>query len=331
MSPRARRRLRIVGWSLLAAFVLLNALAYQHARALTRWAAAGPRTPPPHRLSLVQKLGVLVSGARIPKPENRRRPDDVGLRYERHRFSSLDGVALEAWVIPHARARGRAVMFHGYADSKASILPQAKVLHGLGLSVMMVDFRGSGGSAGESTSIGFHEAKDVAAATEYAAGLPRDGPLVLFGGSMGAAAVLKAVAEHRLAPAALILECPFDTLRHTIRRRFRNAGVPSFPAADLLVFWGGVQHGFNGFRHNPVEYAAGVRVPTLVFHGDRDDTVSLDEARAIVDRLAGPKRLVVVPGAGHGGFVRAWRRGWREAVAAFLAEAGIPDTEAPGP
>jgi hypothetical protein len=317
---------------LLGGFLVLNVLAYQHARALTRWAAAGPRTPPPRRLPLAQKLGVLVVGARIPKPTNDRTPGEVGLRYERHLFPSLDRVALETWVVPHPRPRGLAVLFHGYADSKASVLPQAEVLHGLGLSLMLVDFRGSGGSAGDATSIGFHEAQDVVAATRYAADLPGDEPLVLFGGSMGAAAVLKAVAEHRLAPAALILECPFDTLRHTVARRFRSAGVPAFPAADLLVFWGGVQQGFNGFRHNPVAYAAGVRVPTLVFHGERDDTVSLDEARSVVDRLAGPKRLVIVPGAGHGGFLRARRREWREAVASFLAGSGLPVVEsAPGP
>src|SRR5262245_2036922 len=324
MRPRTRRWLRIGGGLLLATFMVMNVLAYRHARALTHWAAAGPRTPPPQKLSFGEKLGVLVSGARIPKPQNRYRPSDLGLPYERHVFRAADGVALDAWVIPRSSATGRAVLFHGYADGKASVLPQARVLHGLGLEVMLVDFRGSGDSAGESTSIGFHEALDVAAAFDYAARLPETRPTVLFGGSMGAVAVLKATAEHDLSPVALILECPFDTLEHTIEHRFRNAGLPPFPAANLLVFWGGVQQGFDGFGHNPVDYAARVRVPTLVFHGGRDETVSLDEARSIVDGLRGPKRLVVFPGAGHGGFVQRHRRAWREAVAGVRGEARIP-------
>jgi uncharacterized protein len=38
----------------------------------------------------------------------------------------------------------------------------------------------------------------------------------------------------------------------------RALHIPPFPLAELIIFWGGVQHGFNAFAHNPVTYAAQV-------------------------------------------------------------------------
>ncbi len=151
-------------------------------------------------------------------------------------------------MIPRPDARETVVLFHGHAASKDSQLREAKAFHGMAFNALLVDFYGSGGSGGNGTSIGFYEALDVTQAFGCARGLPRSGPVVLYGTSMGAAAVLKAVADDKLQPAALILECPFDSLIGTVRHRFTSRGVPSFPLADLLVFWGGAQEGFNGFR-----------------------------------------------------------------------------------
>src|SRR3712207_7040402 len=53
-----------------------------------------------------------------------------------------------------------------------------------------MDMSGHGGSAGNVTTIGYHEAADVAAAYQYAQTL--DDRVVLYGVSMGAAAILRA-------------------------------------------------------------------------------------------------------------------------------------------
>src|SRR5262249_17504437 len=203
---------------------VVNLLAYRHAWAMTHFTDRGLRTPPPQRLSLIEKLQVLMTGATLPKPRNRVTPESVGLRYERHTFATADGLQLEAWHVPAADSRGVVLLFHGYTDSKASQLDEARILHGLGWTALLVDFRGSGGSDGSETSIGFHEARDVMAALAYARSAIGHGPYVLFGGSMGAASVLKAVAEGAR-PDALILECPYDRLVTTVAHRFTAMGV----------------------------------------------------------------------------------------------------------
>lgn len=317
-------RRRTAGWArslalaLALGLVALNVLAYRHARAMMRFVPAGERTPPPEALTWGDKLRLLWTGATIPKPQNRWTPEDAGLAFERHVFTTADGLALEAWLVPHPTSRGLVILFHGYADAKAALLPEAGAFHELGYGAFLVDFRGSGGSGGRETSVGYHEALDVAAALAYSRGL-RGGPTrVLFGASMGAAAVLRTVSEKVAFPDALILESPFDRLLHTLTNRFAALGVPAFPAAHLLVFWGGVQQGFDGFRHDPAEYAARVAVPTLLLHGGRDDRVTTAEARTVFDRLRGRKVFVTFPDAKHGSLLKADPARWRSAVVGFL-------------
>ena len=89
---------------------------------------------------------------------------------------------------------------------------------------------------------------------------------MLYGASMGAAAVLRA-AVGTVAPRAVVLEAPFDRLVTTVVHRFEAMGflaMLALPGAAVLVFWGSVDGGFNGFAHNPADYAARVAVPTLV-------------------------------------------------------------------
>jgi alpha-beta hydrolase superfamily lysophospholipase len=299
---------------LAVAFVVLNVIAYRQARAFTHFADAGQRTRWPNRLSLGQKVGVLVAGAVVPRPENHRTPREVGLEFEKHVFAGGRGVPLEAWLVPCDAARGTVVLFHGHAGSKDSLLREAKAFHEMGWNALLVDFYGSGGSGGNETSIGFYEAGDVVRAFEYARHLPHAGPVVLFGQSMGAAAILKGVADSQIRPAALILECPFDSLLHTVRRRFRSFGVPSFPSADLLVFWGGAQQGFNSFAFRPADSAWHIDRPTLLMNGANDPWVTHADAQRVFDGLRGPKTLKFFRGLGHGSCL-AWEPAeWKSAV-----------------
>jgi uncharacterized protein len=85
------------------------------------------------------------------------------------------------------------------------------------------------------------EAEDVAAAFAYARESWPDQPIVLYGVSMGSAAILRAVAHEDVRPAGLILEGAFDRLLTTTRHRFHAVGAPASPAAELLLLWGSVQ------------------------------------------------------------------------------------------
>jgi len=313
---------RLGGIALVGGFLLLNGVAWMQTWAMTHFADAGQ--PPPHMesLSVPQKAWLVLTGVQVARPRNDHTPRDVGLAYEVRRIPVGSGESLEAWWMPQTQPRGLVLLFPGYASSKESLLARAVVFHDLGYDALAVDFRGAGGSSGQDTTLGVREATDVAQAVAYARQTWPARRLVLYGVSMGSAAVLRAVAQEGVRPAAVILESPFDRLLTTVRNRFRVMGLPAFPSAELMVFWGSVQHGFNGFAHNPADYAAAVQCPALVLHGDQDTRATTAEARAVYDRLAGPKQFVDFPGAGHDVPVAGEAQAWRAPVARFLD--GLP-------
>jgi uncharacterized protein len=288
---------------LLIIFFAINLLGYIGAYSLTHFKSTGEFG-----------LGSL-------KPISSKLPTDVGLKYQTKRISIGQSEWLETWSIPVAPvpSKGTILLFHGNKGSKAKqLLPPAQVFHDLGYDTVLVDFRGVGGSSGNTTTIGMREAQDVAEIASYAKRSQLQRPVVLYGVSMGAAAILKAVAQENVNPDAIILELPFARLLDAVRSRIRVTHVPTFPLAEAIVFWGGVQHGFNGFAHNPVDDARQVKCPTLVFHGKRDKWTTGAEIDRIYQNLQGVKQLSIFPNAGHDLLVTIDRNRWRQDLERFL-------------
>jgi hypothetical protein len=252
-----------------------------------------------------------------PKPANHATPAAFGIPFEILRVSGSAGT-LEMWHLPLPSARGLAVMFHGHLAMKSALLEEARALRDLGLAVLLVDFRASGGSDGEVTTIGWHEADDVLRVLDAALPIAAGRPLVLFGTSMGAVAILRAATLRPLPAAATILEVPFDTMENAVANRFRALGVPAYPATWAVLLYGGMFVGLDAFAFRPVDFARALDMPALVLKGGADPTVTEAEIEGVVAALPGPKRLVVLPDAGHFALLRADRAGWTGAVAAFL-------------
>lgn len=307
-----------LGLLLLLGIVALNAVAAMQARAMTHFVAAGERTPLPETLSATDKAWIALAGVTIPKPHNRSTPRDAGLDYETHYIALGEAEQLEAWFVPGDGRRGIVLLFHAYAVSKETLLAPAVAFHKLGYAALLVDFRGYGGSSGDDTTLGLREGEDVAAAVVYAQQRWPERPLILYGMSMGSVAILRAIAHWEVQPAAIILESPFDRLLSTVRQRFYALGWPAFPGAELVVFWGGAQQGFNGFAHDPVEDAAAATCPALLMHGARDPRVTVAQTAAIFDQLRGPKQLAEFPAAGHELLITDAADLWNQQVIAFL-------------
>ncbi|MSR57876.1 MAG: alpha/beta fold hydrolase [Planctomycetaceae bacterium] len=309
---------RTLATLLLLAFGTLNLWTYQHAWSMTHFSSGGNSTLRPEQLSGLAKAGVLLTGVNLPRPTNDRTPGDLGLAYSVHMIPVTEGIELEAWYVPHAQPHTMVCLFHGYGSGKDRLLNEAQEFHNLGCSTLLVDFRGSGGSSGNTTTLGVYEGADVASACRFARGEAPGVPLVLFGRSMGSVAILRAIAHDDVQPAGIIIECPFDRLLGTVRHRFAAMRLPSFPCAELLVFWGGVQHGMNGFAHNPVDYATRVTCPSLIMHGDDDQRVDVSEVQAVVNALSGEKQFEIFPEVGHESCYRTRPDLWTSHVAEFL-------------
>jgi dipeptidyl aminopeptidase/acylaminoacyl peptidase len=299
-------------------FLALNVVAFFQAWRMTHFSASGKRTGSPEKLSSFEKVMVLLGGVSIPRPECGPVGPEFPQPSQTVHFSTRDGVNLEAWVIPSHDERAVAVLFHGHASAKSGVLGEARVLRDLGVRTVLVDFRGSGGSDGWDTTLGWRESADVAAAAAWTRKQWPDERLILYGVSMGAAAVLRAVAVEGVRPDGVAVECAFDNLVTTVGHRNQEMGLPTFPIAQLLLFWGGVQHGFNAFAHNPAGYARSVTCPALVMDGENDPWVKPAEARRVASAMRGPTQCRIFTGGKHGGFWWDMPDDYRKTVADWL-------------
>ena len=315
----------------LAGFVAVNILASRHAWAMMHFTESSERTRPPEKLTVREKIGVLLHGVSLPRPQTLIPPSTLGAGARSLTVDSAHGIKLGAWYCPRSRQRPVVILFHSYGGEKSGTLPEAWAFLEMGCSVLLVDFRGSGDSSESYTTIGYDEGEDVAAAVRFARERLAHPEVILYGESMGAAAVLRAVHDFDIKPDAIILEAVFDNLLNTVRHRFELMGVPTFPGAELLVFWGGRQAGFNGFAHNPVRYAADVRCPILFLHGAADPRARPEEARRVFAAVPGSKTFKEFPGLSHEAAVVRSPDDWKTTVRQFCGEVFPSLHEAPAP
>lgn len=262
-------------------------------------------------------------GLGLPRPTNSKLPTDIGLEAVTQRIPVQSTEWLEAWFIPaqQSKSLGTVLLFPGNAGSKSKqLLAPAQVFHQLGYDTLLLDFRGVGGSSGNNNTLGAREAQDVALAIEHAQRSQFKAPYILYGVSMGSAAILRAIAHQQVSPDAVILELPFARLLDSVRSRLRAIHVPTWPMAELLVFWGSIQHRFNGFTHNPVTYANQVNCPTLILHGKLDQWTTEAEIGQIYHNLNGLKQMVIFPNTGHTLLVTTDKAYWQQSVEKFLKQ-----------
>jgi pimeloyl-ACP methyl ester carboxylesterase len=318
MKKKTKHRLFGVLSVIVVGFAGLNLLAYNHAHAMMRFTTGGPRTSKPEKLTWGQKARVLLMGVNVPRPRSELQLSDLDPECRRLSIRCPGGVTLGAWYSDRGVETPLVVLFHGYGAEKTCLLPEAQAFLKLGTSVLLVDFRGSGESSEAYTTIGFREANDVSAVMRHVRDALPHSSVILYGQSMGGVAILRAVQQDGITPDGVIVEAVFDTMLNTVRHRFAAMGVPSFPSAELLVFWGGFQTGFNAFAHNPVVYAEALRCPALFMHGTDDPRARLEEGRRVFAAVPSDKQFKEFPSAGHESYLSRFPVAWKATVEGFL-------------
>jgi uncharacterized protein len=294
-------------------FIGMNVVAYFHAYKFTHFSdSVISKTKTPAKLSTMGKLNALLFGINNPRPFNAALPVQP---FETIKLNS--NKIIECWYIKTAGAKGTVILFHGYGGEKSSLLNKSDEFIKLGYNTLLVDFMGSGGSEGNQTTIGYKEAEEVKTVFDYVI-QKGENKIYLFGSSLGATAIMKAINDYTLNSAGIILECPFGSMYTTVCARFKNMQVPSFPMAGLLVFWGGVQNGFWAFGHNPVEYAKKIQCPVLLLYGAKDDKVSRAEIDEIYLNVSCRKQLNIYELAGHEDYLNLYREKWLTDVKTFM-------------
>jgi alpha-beta hydrolase superfamily lysophospholipase len=224
---------------------------------------------------------------------------------------------LEAWYIPADHPAGTVCMFHGHGGTKADIFVESSAFRKMGYNTLLVDFRAHGNSEGNTSTIGYYESEDVKLAYDYIKNKGEHN-IVLWGISMGAAAVTKSISDYQLNPKKVILEMPFGSITEAAEGRIKMMGLPGEPAATLITFWGGVEHGFWAFNMKPSQFVKKINCPVLLQWGRKDPRVTEHETNEIYRNISAAKKLVVYETCGHESLCKKENEKWTNELTVFL-------------
>jgi pimeloyl-ACP methyl ester carboxylesterase len=227
--------------------------------------------------------------------------EQVGAAGEELFLDTEDGVRIHAFLLP-AEGATRALLFlHGNAGNASHRLPNAELLVRLGVTVLLVDYRGYGRSEGRPSERGVYA--DARAGLAYLVdelGFP-ERRVVLFGRSLGAAVAVDLARGRELA--GVILESAFPSLSAMAREVFGTGFGP-----------------FTRGRFDSLAKIGDLRCPLLAFHGDRDEVVPYELGRVLFEAAPEPKAFETLAGAGHNDTVAVGGRPYLLRIGAFLDE-----------
>ena len=232
-------------------------------------------------------------------------------------LKTKDSLKLEAWYIPVDSALGTVCLFHGHGGTKSGVYKESEEFRKMRYNTLLLDFRAHGNSQGNSCTIGYNESEDVKLAYDLVKSKGEKN-IVLWGISMGAATITKAIYDYGLQPQKIILEMPFGSILKAGEGRIRMMHLPAEPLATLVTFWGGVEHGFWGFGMKPTEFAKKISCPVLMQWGAMDPRVSRGEIDDIYHNISSAKKLVIYDSCGHESLCKKETGKWKTAVTDFL-------------
>ena len=216
-----------------------------------------------------------------PKKALQTTPAAVGLSYEPVSFvSRQDGLVLQGWLLTSPENRLTVICSHGYRQNREQadvpLMPLAKVLVEHGMNVLLFDYRNSGESAGQMTSVGQYEVRDLLGAVDYVHSRQELNPKVaLLGFSMGAATAILAGAEEPTV-AAVVADAPFADLTRYLEANFSVwTGLPTVPFNRTILAVTPIVTGLQPEKVSPVQVVSkfGGR-PLLLIHGEADDDIA---------------------------------------------------------
>ena len=201
-------------------------------------------------------------------------------------FNSADGTRLNGWFFESQSGSEIAtiIFFHGNGGNISNVGWMGQRFAKRGFNVLLFDYRGYGASDGvASAESELYADGDAAVAFVVNQKNVRSEHIVLYGHSLGTAVVADVALRGNFG--AVILESGFSSASSVA-----TAALPWLPR--FLHFLG--KNRFESARK-----LRSVRSPILIAHGDPDGTIPTAEANLLFASANEPKKLLIIPGAGH--------------------------------
>ena len=243
--------------------------------------------------------------------------------HETWHITTSDGLRLQAGFWPADAPTGRTVLaVHGYRCTGAREFGMfAPFYHALGFNVLLPDNRAHGESEGECIGFGWLDKDDCLAwAAEAQKRLP-GGRLLLHGISMGAATVLMAAGQDACPPGVVgvVADCAYASAWQQLAWQLKcMARLPAFPTLYGADWYNRLLAGYSFRQADTAAWAARIRVPVQLIHGDADTYVPTAMVHQLHAANPGQKHLWLAPGAPHAASWVVCRSRYQDVLRAFV-------------
>lgn len=212
----------------------------------------------------LQKIRITLFGIPPLKSKMNKTPSDFNLSYFNVSFITIDNIKLHSWFVPANKSKGTILLVHGYGGNKAASLKYAVSLNKNNYATLLLDLRASGLSEGSSISLGYYEKNDIKAAVDFL----KNNNIENFGAlgfSMGGVALLSYLKENKNGIKSAIIVGVYGNIYDAVARRIKIVyGLPKFPFATILTYYGGIILNFNAFELAPEKFISDVSTPILI-------------------------------------------------------------------
>ena len=212
---------------------------------------------------------------------------------------------IHGWSIASARQNAPTLLyFHGNGSNNGDLVEVAAIFHSLGVSVLLIDYRGYG----KSSPVFPNEARvyqDAEAAWQYLTNEREIEPqnIFVYGHSLGGAIAIDLATRHP-DMAGAIVEGTFTSMRNMAGF---IAWLRIFPL-DWLV----TQH------FDSISKIKSLQTPLLILHGSADDIIPVAMAKELFATASQPKQLVIIPQANHNDLPEFGDRQYLSALQQFI-------------
>lgn len=224
---------------------------------------------------------------------------------ERVTFANSRGDSISG-VLHHPAgdgAQAAALLCHGMESDKDSdkIVTLSRRLAQRGILSLRFDFSYAGASSGKFEDITYSgEVQDLAAAFDFVQRLAVEKTGIL-GSSMGGTVALLFAAQEKRVAALATVAAPLHPQKIS-ENILTPSDVEQWRREGFLYYHGrrinlSLLKDLEGL--DVPSAVKKIACPVLILHGDRDDTVPVEEAHELYGHLTAPKRLVILSGADH--------------------------------
>ena len=193
---------------------------------------------------------------------------------------------IHGWWMANARHTAPTLLyFHGNGSNNGDLVEIASIFHSLGVSVLLIDYRGYG----KSSPVFPNETRvyqDAEAAWQYLTNELEIEPqnIFVYGHSLGGAIAIELAIQYP-DMAGLIVEGTFTSMRDMAEF---ITWLRIFPLNWLVT-----QH------FDSISKIKSLSTPLLILHGSEDDIVPVTMAKELFAAAPQPKQLVIIPQANH--------------------------------